>query len=99
MNCRPGELAQVVRSVTGSPTDHKLLGVTRVVTHIAGCNEFGPLWAYEGDLIVVGETPTHWLVCNALADCNLRPIRDPGPDAVDQTLEPGYVKHGDEVTS
>jgi hypothetical protein len=87
MNCKPGDLAVIV---PGPPphfqADLDLIGtivkVTQVVTVRSDVlGQCGAQWAYEG----------RRLYCDgmevlALSDLILRPIRDPGEDAKDETL-------------
>lgn len=78
MNCKPWDFALIVR--TGRDTDNlagKLVRVVRIT-------RLGPYqaWEYEGEKML-GRTGR---VVEALEDCCLRPIRDPGEDARDETL-------------
>lgn len=76
MNCRPGDLAMVVDTI------HKhLLGRIITVHNLAGENQFGPCWNYSGNLV----SSTGRL--EYVEDCCLKPIRDPGDDAVDEMVE------------
>lgn len=76
MNCRPGDLAVIVRA--DGMTGDKLIGrIVRVTT----LRDTGKHWNYEGPAI-----STVWGPVIGLADDALRPIRDPGDDAVDETL-------------
>jgi hypothetical protein len=74
MNCKPGDLAVIVRK-------SKLIGLL--------VNVVGP--ALDGELGVWTVEPLRPIPCPAAggwkcADHNLRPIRDPGEDARDETL-------------
>lgn len=74
LNCKPGDLAIVVR---GRPT-HNLGSVVRVIRLAQDAWE---IWEYEGRL-----TNTRGGRITGIGDECLRPIRDPGDDAVDETL-------------
>lgn len=83
MNCKPGDLARVVRSARFNILDAWL---DKLVVCQEVCDAhtlfFGtPIWHIE---------PLHASMVAAgidhLPDQCLRPIRDPGPDAVDETL-------------
>lgn len=87
MNCKPQELAMILsphvahgRFVTtlrvASPSGERLSGNVF-------CGDGGPAW------VVSGSIPFPHLGVVSLAvisDSSLRPIRDPGDDAVDETL-------------
>lgn len=84
MNCKPGDLAVVVRLF---PDDEpSILGRVLRVTHLrerGDCLGYGgSAWEYEGPRLV------HKLMGPYLriADECLRPLRDPGPDARDETI-------------
>lgn len=78
MNCKPGDLAVVVGSCDIS--GDYLLG--RIFTVTRSFMEDGEAyWEYEGATV---ETPFGTL--EGIADDNLKPIRDPGDDAQDETL-------------
>lgn len=74
LNCRPGDLARVV---TPGPFQDKIIRVTRVDQYFRG----RAIWGYE---------PPHFEfaigVQTGFFDDVLRPIRDPGDDARDETL-------------
>lgn len=92
MNCKPGDLAYVIRSETGLNLG-RVVRVVRIhdsVTHdLDGVALHGrtlgrlrwvlekPLRSWRGDVM----EPLY-----TCADCSLRPIRDPGDDARDETL-------------
>jgi hypothetical protein len=81
MNCKPGDLAVVVRA--RFEADTPLVGRVRRVTVLTTPSWTGsPRWLYEGERLTLknGE------VINCLADAALRPIRDPGEDARDESL-------------
>lgn len=78
MNCKPGDLAVVVRSYRGY--EGRIVRCVRLVGII--------------DWVKVGSQPT-WLVDppfpvsdapHLIADCQLRPINNPGADAQDESL-------------
>ena len=83
MNCKPGELAVIVKSMAGN--EGKIVRCLRLAT--------------KDEVLQTRFTiyPVVWLIDKALPtrlghlaplayDVGLRPIRDPGPDAVDETL-------------
>lgn len=73
LNCKPGDLAIVI---AGSPVENigKIIKVTKLIP-----SYFGPAWEFEGSGLLGG--------CTEITDYCLRPIRDPGEDAKDETLE------------
>jgi hypothetical protein len=83
MNCRPGDLARIIKSTEGNLD--KLVHVKRDSGH----RDSGDVWwvaialadmnCSDGFLKRGGQFH--------VADSALRPIRDPGEDATDQTLE------------
>lgn len=74
MNCKPGDLAVVV---SGEPAHNigKMVQVKTLHRWVPG------IWLFEGNL-----TNEIGLPLLGVADNCLRPIRDPGTDAVDETL-------------
>jgi hypothetical protein len=81
MNCKPGDLAVIVNPRHPELMDlvGRILRVKRVIDH--DC--FGdPCWSYEGRRI---KHPIAGTLRGA-SDAWLRPIRDPGDDATDETL-------------
>lgn len=82
MNCKPNDLARII----DSPGTRLVGCVDRIirVTRLVVLPVYGPSWQYEG--------PRVCCACGcgfqvgAFSDEVLRPIRDPGPDAVDETL-------------
>jgi hypothetical protein len=79
MNCKPGDLAIVVFSVAGN--EGKIVRCLRMVgqgRHVTG--DSGPAWEVAPELKSV--TGSHR---NLTLDAYLRPIRDPGDDAVDES--------------
>lgn len=97
MNCRPGDLAYIV-APDFPPYDRKFVTVVRFAKHD---EQLGPCWVVKPE----GWIPPLWTVTLSpvgtfcYPDRCLRPIRNPGDDAVDETLEPGYVKRRDEVSA
>lgn len=77
MNCEPKELARIVR--TGPMTRHLL---DRIVTvdSVVTFTDWGACWAYTPQL-----RDSCGMPINFIEDCALRPIRDPGDDAVDES--------------
>ncbi len=75
MNCRPGDLAIVVKSNKRRDTSGAIVRVLRTYPADGMYCMFGPAWVvdYQG-------------VEHHALDAWLRPIRDPGDDAVDETL-------------
>ena len=90
MNCKPGDLAVIVRSERAPEHIGKI--VTCVRPHIflgVECWEITPTLKNS-----TGGT-AYW----AVPDRQLRPIRDPGDDAQDETLEWLPVPRQDEVAA
>lgn len=97
MNCKPGDLAVIVR-------DDFTENAGRVVTVVRASCERELEVAIPGDFhwevhcvtpLAIGQYdrrtgmlvgPTHRLRQGTVLDRDLRPIRDPGDDAVDETL-------------
>ena len=81
MRCKMGDLVRVVRPAYPQNKD-------RIGTIVDSSNEFGDDWEVEFPTPVV----TTWMGMTSscrrcwYADSQLEPIRDPGPDAVDETL-------------
>ncbi|HTH10781.1 MAG TPA: hypothetical protein VMA55_14535 [Acidovorax sp.] len=84
MNCKPGELAMVVKG--GSYIDDQLLGkVVRVVETLPHCG--GVCWTYEGPKISVAASDGYTYDVRGIADVVLRPIRPgEGEDEIVQLL-------------
>jgi hypothetical protein len=77
MNCKPGDLAVVIRIQGHDPADRLFIG--RVLTVIAPSPIWADSWLTEPQLWgVLDGVPIHW------ADTSLRPIRD--NDGTDETL-------------
>lgn len=85
LNCWPGCLA-IVRS-TPDTQRHGVVDRILKLTEVNGvCPDGTPSWGYEGPSIEFELRPGFTLVVGGLSDSILRPIRDPGDDAVDETL-------------
>lgn len=84
MNCRPGDLARIVDG--GSYTD-RLVEVVRVHGLLPKYAALGVLWFIKP----IGFTPHDCDMTPAgeflFPDNRLRPIRDPGDDAVDEVIQ------------
>lgn len=85
MNCKPGDLAIIVWSAAGN--EGKIVRCVRLLGERLwyGPGEASmpyPTWEVDRDLHDWGGE-----VGRDVPDAQLRPIRDPGDDAVDETLE------------
>lgn len=85
MNCKQGDLAVFVRSEAGN--EGKIVRCVRL-------NGLVPYWAPNGGVVDRWQWETDTYVVNAFGqmvnvanDDYLRPIRDPGDDAQDETLQ------------
>lgn len=100
MNCKPGDLALVVKSKVGN--EGKIVRCIRLATPVeADRVEWwsGPLWHTDVPLLSLRPaTNVRREVCFA-PDSALRPIRDPGEDATDETLLWLPVPSRDEVVA
>lgn len=78
MNCKPGEIAMLVRSTSGHGCVKKSIGTPVHLTQLFSSDLFGygPAWEFRGRLMCPG--------CKReivmLLDCDLQPMR-PGPVA------------------
>lgn len=81
MNCKPGDLAVVVRA----RFDPSHLG--KIVSVVEWDDEAGG-WKVDPPIMTAG------IPWRAVADHALRPIRDPGDDAVDEMIQRIGVSHG-----
>jgi hypothetical protein len=84
MNCKPGDLAIVIKSERRDDTTG---AIVRVLRRYSGSLErFGPAWWVE----YLG---SEWHA----VDAHLRPLRDPGEDATDETMLwlPSPTKQGE----
>jgi hypothetical protein len=81
MNCNPGDLAIIVGTM-GVPGVDGILGRVVAVVRIADITtDFGPRWEIAEPFVL----QDHLIV--SVADCILRPIRDPGDDAKDESFQ------------
>lgn len=95
MNCKQGDLAVIVGG--GGPANSvnrgKFVTIGKFLGHVNG-------WAgsdrWEVDVDVVG---TFGTLYRHVRDCYLRPIRDPGEDARDETLQWLPVPSKEEVSA
>jgi hypothetical protein len=84
MNCKPGDLAVIVRSTAGN--EGKIVRCIEMLGNMRwvrpdGSSYTAATWLIDRELLgFAGESS------NEIADWQLRPIRDPG-DATDETLE------------
>lgn len=76
MNCRPGDLAIVIRSRSGLNPQH----IGRLLKVVGPSKFHLEHWETEPELRSICGNFIDW------HDQSLKPIRDPGDDAVDQTL-------------
>jgi hypothetical protein len=79
VNCKPGDLARIV--YPDQLVRDRWVTVTELSPQSTPAN---PAWCYEGPLII---DPDIRIPLGALYDFWLRPIRDPGDDARDETLQ------------
>jgi hypothetical protein len=105
MNCRPGDLAWV----TSKAVTPFLAGRFVIVESSAGADIVEvdgelflggePGWvcvAADGGLLPIQkllDDSVDWVRRRVISDCVLRPIRDPGDDAVDQMVDRVPVEH------
>lgn len=87
MNCKPGDLAMIVNSANGVSLG-KLVRCIRLSEFPGLCNpdgtiDIGPVWETDH----MGFDCHFSAVHNLWMDKDLRPIRDPGDDARDETLD------------
>ena len=93
LNCKPGDLAVIVHFSgwgTAGRISKMLIGrIVRVVSLVPPSSDFecySPLvWKFEKEIDVVVDGKK--FTANGIADKCLRPIRDPGEDAQDETLQ------------
>lgn len=92
-NCKPGDIAIVKK--LDSPNYGRLVQVLRL--RVAGeFPEFTfhpPCWIVEAIGAPLWVKYSEPMQVRPFYDSSLRPIRNPGEDATDETLVPGYVKH------
>lgn len=86
MNCRKGDLAIIVRSLTGKSVGKILrcveLSVFNGTRKPDGTINPGPVWKTDASL-KGWDGSNH----NFVHDAYLRPIRDPGDDATDEMIQ------------
>ena len=91
MNCKPGDLALIVYSRAGN--EGKIVRCLRFIGHVPG-------WAgydcWEIDQSIKG---TFGDLTNTVQDAHLRPLRDPGDDAQDESLSWLPVPSREEVSA
>ncbi len=88
MNCKPGDLAVIT---SGARYPENIGRLVEVISLWRG-ERVGGLFYSGGDWVVrgIGGDLKHalgWSRDSVSRDCVLRPIRDPGDDASDETLE------------
>lgn len=91
MNCRPGDLCRLLapgRSISCPLCGESAIAVKPdtlvIVTHHDGI-----AWALQEPILVTVSLKCGATIvarCTAIRDAALKPIRDPGDDAVDETL-------------
>lgn len=89
MNCKPGDLAVFVKSWCGN--EGKIVRTVRLATEaeLQACGfvqTLGAVWVLEQYLPAIRQSSGKRLTTNFAVDAFLRPIRDPGEDATDETL-------------
>lgn len=84
MNCKPGDLAVIVGSL---PAGRFLIGRFVEVIERAPDTQQGPAWLVRLQNEIVNPLTNERGIEGVAADCWLRPIRDPGDDAQDETLQ------------
>lgn len=80
MNCKQGDLAIIVGSVAAKEGKEGL--IIRVLSCGTDPDHGVPSWTYEGNVI-----HPSGIRYRRILDCFLRPIRDPGDDAVDEVIQ------------
>lgn len=89
MNCRPGDLAVIVKSFCGQEGRLVVVHYFVPTATFEGGYTLSECWTCKGvGTPLKGETYSgHFYPgFGVLADFQLRPIRDPGDDATDETL-------------
>lgn len=98
MNCKQGDLAIIVRSLAGN--EGRIIRCVKYVPQLRyrfldGTQETKPGWLMDEALPTIladEKSPYIW-------DCWLRPIRDPGDDAVDEMVKLVPLPTPSEVTA
>lgn len=75
MNCKPNQMAVVVTTLGNPKLDYALGCIVKTVTVSEYRSPFGAMWTVEHHDIL------------ACADACLRPLKDPGDDAVDEVIQ------------
>lgn len=103
MNCERGDNAVVVMEIASRNRltgERLVLAKPGTIVHCAVLDPVAAYWYIEQPIpfdVTFSDGFRYQGRIKAIADHALRPLRDPGDDAVDQTLVPGYVR--DEVTA
>lgn len=85
VNCRAGDLARVVAYPACDEADRRMPGcIVRVTDYFPHPTRGWAMWHLESPLLIPVADGAQIVV--AIADSVLRPIRDPGDDAVDEML-------------
>jgi hypothetical protein len=82
MNCKPNELAMVVRNVLNATCDDNMIGVPIKVTSSFD-SVVGPAWLHSGPMV---KCPNCGQPVFAFLDANLQPLRPP-PSAAETVRE------------
>jgi hypothetical protein len=83
MNCKPGDLAVIVKTFRSDTRTNALGKVVQLSNESMTHHEFGLLWRLATPVEIEG-----YGSFTAVADEILKPIRDPGDDAKDEMLRP-----------
>ena len=84
MNCKPDDLAMVVRNVRGTACDGNLIGTPIRVTSLFE-SHVGPAWLYSGEML---RCPGCGNQIFAFLDANLQPLRGPCQSSASMVSEP-----------
>ena len=92
MNCKPGDIAIVVgrRLPTGDRMPESLIGrICKVEKISIQSPPHIPVWVLESQLLITAKNDLlpHDVYAKSMPDACLRPIRDPGDDAVDEMVQ------------
>lgn len=84
MNVKPGDLAVIIKGgwAAAAANEGRIVEVVRAFPFIV---EGAFSWYVKGRLVMPGGAEVGEL---GVKDCDLRPIRNPGDDAVDEMLRP-----------
>jgi hypothetical protein len=95
LNCRPGDLARVVGVEAATGLADRFVRLADEAPHLRGgawywrlapailCTPLANCHRADGVIVPAGTTVS----IDNIADTHLRPVRDPGPDAVDEILQ------------